>query len=111
MAVSGEPEHTPVGKGLDTGGSNDMGIISWIALGTITGVLANWVVRGRFPGGLVGTIVGGTAGAFLGGAVFSLAADRGVAGFDALSLLIAFFGAALLLTLVRKAGHAGPSPS
>ena len=57
----------------------------------------------------VGTIVGGTAGAFLGGAVFSLAADRGVAGFDALSLLIAFFGAALLLTLVRKAGHAGPS--
>lgn len=86
-----------------------MGIISWIALGTITGVLANWVVRGRFPGGLVGTVVGGTAGAFLGGAVFSLAADRGVAGFDALSLLIAFFGAALLLTLVRKAGHAGPS--
>ncbi len=43
--------------------------------------------------------------------MFSLAADRGVAGFDALSLLIAFFGAALLLTLVRKAGHAGPSPS
>lgn len=84
-----------------------MGIISWIAMGTITGVLVNWVVRGRFPGGLVGTIVGGTAGAFLGGAIFSMAADRGVAGFDALSLLIAFFGAAALLTLVRMAGHAG----
>jgi len=86
-----------------------MGIISWIALGALTGVLANWVVRGKFPGGLAGTVVGGTAGAFLGGAVFSLAADRGVAGFDALSLLIAFFGAALLLTVVRKAGYAGPS--
>jgi uncharacterized membrane protein YeaQ/YmgE (transglycosylase-associated protein family) len=85
-----------------------VGIISWIALGAITGMLANWVARGRFPGGVVGTVVGGTAGAFLGGAGFSLAADRGVVGFDALSLLIAFFGAVLLLTLVRMADHAGP---
>ena len=48
------------------------------------------------------------AGAFLGGAIFSLIADRGVSGVDAVSLLIAFAGAALLLMLARKAGHAEP---
>ena len=81
-----------------------MGIISWMVLGTLIGFLVNWLVPGRFPGGLIGTIVGGTAGAFLGGALFSLLADRGVTGFDAVSLLVAFVGAALLLTLVRVAG-------
>lgn len=85
-----------------------MGIISWVVLGTIIGLLVNWLVPGRFPGGLIGTIVGGMAGAFLGGALFSLVADRGVTGFDAVSLLVAFAGAALLLTVVRKAGYAQP---
>jgi len=52
--------------------------------------------------------VGGIAGAFLGGALFSLIADRGVTGLDPVSLLLAFVGAALLLTIVRKAGYAQP---
>jgi uncharacterized membrane protein YeaQ/YmgE (transglycosylase-associated protein family) len=85
-----------------------MGIISWIVLGTIMGFLANWLVPVKFPGGVLGPIAGGVAGAFLGGAVFSLIASRGVSGFDILSLLIAFIGAALLLTIVRKAGDAQP---
>jgi uncharacterized membrane protein YeaQ/YmgE (transglycosylase-associated protein family) len=85
-----------------------MGIVSWIVLGTIVGILANWLLPGKFPGGAVGTVAGGMAGAFLGGAIFSLAADRGVAGFDALSLMIAFVGAVLLVMIVRKAGYAQP---
>jgi uncharacterized membrane protein YeaQ/YmgE (transglycosylase-associated protein family) len=85
-----------------------MGIISWIVLGTIMGFLANWLVPGKFPGAVLGTMVGGIAGAFLGGAIFSLVANRGVAGFDLGSLLIAFVGAALLLTVLRKAGYARP---
>jgi uncharacterized membrane protein YeaQ/YmgE (transglycosylase-associated protein family) len=85
-----------------------MSIISWILLGTIMGFLANWLVQGKFPGGVLGTITGGVAGAFLGGAIFSLIANRGVSGFDIASLLIAFVGAALLLTVVRKAGYAEP---
>lgn len=83
-----------------------MGIISWIVLGTLIGFAVNRLFRGRFPGGLLGTVVGGTAGAFLGGAIFSLAADRGVSGFDPISLCIAFAGAALLLAVIRKAGYA-----
>jgi uncharacterized membrane protein YeaQ/YmgE (transglycosylase-associated protein family) len=85
-----------------------MGIISWLVLGTIVGFLVNWLAPGRFPGGVLGTVVGGTAGAFLGGAIFSLLADRGVAGFDALSLLIALAGAALLLAVARRAAYAEP---
>jgi uncharacterized membrane protein YeaQ/YmgE (transglycosylase-associated protein family) len=85
-----------------------MGIISWIVLGAIVGLLTNLALSGRFPGGVPGTILGGVAGAFLGGAVFSLIAGRGVTGFDLLSLLIAFAGAAALLTIVRAAGEADP---
>lgn len=85
-----------------------MGIVSWIVLGTTVGILANWLMRERFPGGLAGTISGGAAGAFLGGAIFSLAADRGVAGLDGISLVLALAGAAALLLVVRKADHAQP---
>jgi uncharacterized membrane protein YeaQ/YmgE (transglycosylase-associated protein family) len=89
-------------------GERQMGILTWIILGTIIGVLANWLVPGRFPGGILGTIGGGMAGAFLGGAIFSLILGRGVAGLDAVSLVIAFGGAALLLTLLRAVGAARP---
>jgi uncharacterized membrane protein YeaQ/YmgE (transglycosylase-associated protein family) len=85
-----------------------MGIVSWIVLGAIVGILANWLLPGRFPGGLAGTIAGGMAGAFLGGATFSLVADRGVAGLDGVSLLIALAGAGMLLLLVRRADQAQP---
>jgi uncharacterized membrane protein YeaQ/YmgE (transglycosylase-associated protein family) len=95
-------------SGLQSIGKDHMGIISWIVLGAILGFLANWRVPGKFPGGVLGTVAAGMAGAFLGGAVFSLIASRGVAGFDVVSLLIAFIGAALLLTIVRKAGYAQP---
>jgi uncharacterized membrane protein YeaQ/YmgE (transglycosylase-associated protein family) len=86
-------------------------IIGWIVLGAIVGLLANRLVPGRFPGGIPGTVLGGMDGAVIGGGIFSLIADRGVAGLDLVSLIIAFIGAALLLTAIRKAGHAEPRPS
>jgi uncharacterized membrane protein YeaQ/YmgE (transglycosylase-associated protein family) len=86
----------------------DMSIITWIVLGAIVGLLAHWLTPGRFPGGVPGTVIGGIAGAFLGGATFSLIANRGVSGFDGLSLLIAFAGAAVLLAILRKAGWTEP---
>jgi uncharacterized membrane protein YeaQ/YmgE (transglycosylase-associated protein family) len=85
-----------------------MSIVSWLALGTLIGLLANWTRPGRFPGGLLGTIAGGTAGAFLGGATFTLLVGRGVSGFDPVSLLIALIGAALLLAAAHKVAHSEP---
>ncbi len=87
-----------------------MSIIGWLVLGLIVGVLANWLVPGRSPGGVFGTVLGGAIGAFLGGALFALAFSRGIMGFDPGSLVIAFAGAAGLLTLIRLAGHDEPEP-
>jgi len=85
-----------------------MGIISWLLLGTIVGLVANAVVPGRLPGGIPGTIIGGVVGAFLGGAVFSLVTDRGIIGFDLRSLVVAFVGAAILLLALRQISRAEP---
>ncbi len=83
-----------------------MGLLGWIILGLIVGALTNWLAPERFPGDRLGTVLGGVAGAFLGGALFSLIADRGITGFDLTSLVIAFVGAALLVTVLRMAGRA-----
>lgn len=71
----------------------------WIAIGAIAGYLASLVAGGGF--GLVGDIVIGVVGAFIGGWVFrSLgwhAPFAGIAG----TITVAFVGAVLLLVLLR----------
>ena len=79
-----------------------MGIVSWIVLGLVVGVLGKWLMPGKDPGGLFVTIALGIAGAIVGG---FLAAQLGlgtVAGFDLRSLAIAVGGAMLLLFAHRK---------
>ncbi|MYT28001.1 MULTISPECIES: GlsB/YeaQ/YmgE family stress response membrane protein [unclassified Streptomyces] len=44
-----------------------MGIVSWLLLGLIAGVIAKVLLPGRDPGGLAGTTLTGIAGSFLGG--------------------------------------------
>ncbi len=44
-----------------------MGIISWIILGLLAGVIAKVLLPGRDPGGFIGTTFIGIAGAFIGG--------------------------------------------
>ena len=71
----------------------------WIAIGAIAGWLASLVAGGGF--GLVGDIVIGVVGAFVGGLLFrSLgwhAPFAGIAG----TITVAFVGAVLLLALLR----------
>ena len=47
-----------------------MGIVAWIVLGLIAGILAKLIMPGKDPGGMIVTIIIGIAGAFIGG--FSL---------------------------------------
>ena len=49
-----------------------MGILSWILLGLIVGLLAKWIMPGADSAGIVITILLGIAGAFLGGFLGSL---------------------------------------
>jgi len=74
-----------------------MGVISWIFMGLIAGVLAKWIMPGEDPGGIFITILIGIAGAFLGGFIGSFIGLGSVTGFNLISMVLAVGGALLLL--------------
>ena len=78
-----------------------MGILSWIILGLIVGIIAKFFMPGRDPGGIFITIILGIAGAFVGGFIGSALGLGNVSGFDIRSLLIAVGGSILLLIIYR----------
>jgi uncharacterized membrane protein YeaQ/YmgE (transglycosylase-associated protein family) len=86
-----------------------VGIIGWIVLGLLVGVIARAIVPGRTePSGCIGTTAVGILGALIGGLIAS-ALDIGRIGdfFDLGTWLIAIAGSVLLLLIVRAV--AGPS--
>ncbi len=76
-----------------------MGLISWILVGLIAGVLAKWIMPGEGPGGFLITIVLGMAGASVGGFIVSILGGSGATGFNIWSILVATLGAIVLLVL------------
>ena len=78
-----------------------MGILSWIVMGLIVGLLAKFIMPGKDPGGLIITVLIGVAGAFVGGYVGSFLGLGTVTGFNIGSILLATGGAILLLILYR----------
>jgi uncharacterized membrane protein YeaQ/YmgE (transglycosylase-associated protein family) len=78
-----------------------MGVLSWIILGLIVGVIAKLIMPGKDPGGFIITILLGIAGAFLGGYIGSALGLGTVTGFNSGSLLLALGGAILILILYR----------
>ncbi len=79
-----------------------MGILSWILLGLIVGLLAKWIMPGRDPGGIIVTMLLGIAGALVGGAIASLIGLGTVTGINIGSIIIAVLGAILILALYRR---------
>jgi uncharacterized membrane protein YeaQ/YmgE (transglycosylase-associated protein family) len=76
-----------------------VGIVAWILLGLLAGVLAKALLPGRQPGGLIVTTLIGVAGALVAGA---LARALGLGDpidefFDLSTWVAAIAGAALLL--------------
>ncbi len=78
-----------------------MGIIAWIVVGLIAGVLAKLIMPGDDPGGFIMTILLGIVGAFVGGFVVNLFGGAGVSGFNIWSILVATLGAIILLAIYR----------
>jgi len=78
-----------------------MGILSWIVMGLIVGILAKVIMPGKDPGGFIITILLGIGGAFVGGFVGSFLGLGAVTGFNVGSFLLATGGAVLLLILYR----------
>jgi uncharacterized membrane protein YeaQ/YmgE (transglycosylase-associated protein family) len=83
-----------------------MGLISWVVVGAIAGVLARRIVQGTDPGRSIVTIIVGMAGASLGGFLVGVIGGSGTTSFDVWSLLVAALGAIALLyvygLLVRR---------
>ena len=78
-----------------------MGILSWIVMGLIVGMLAKFIMPGKDPGGIIVTVLIGIAGSFVGGFIGSFLGFGPVTGFNVGSLLLAIGGAILLLILYR----------
>jgi uncharacterized membrane protein YeaQ/YmgE (transglycosylase-associated protein family) len=78
-----------------------MGIIAWIVVGLIAGVLAKLIMPGDDPGGFIVTILLGIVGAFVGGFVVQLLGGTGMTGFSIWSILVATLGAIILLAIYR----------
>jgi len=76
-----------------------MGLISWIVIGLIAGLLARWIMPGSEPGGLIVTTILGMAGASIGGFLVGLLGGSGATGFNVWSIVVATFGAVVLLFL------------
>ena len=78
-----------------------MGLISWLIIGLIAGVLAKLVMPGEDPGGFLATIFIGMLGAFVGGLIVGVFGGTGVTGINIWSILVAALGALVLLALFR----------
>ncbi|NDZ81967.1 GlsB/YeaQ/YmgE family stress response membrane protein [Streptomyces sp. SID10853] len=80
-----------------------MGIISWIILGLLAGTIAKILLPGRDPGGIVGTILIGIVGAFVGGWGASHFFNHPVAKhfYDGATWISAIAGALVLLIIYR----------
>ncbi len=74
-------------------------ILIWIIVGLVAGVLASMVVGSGF--GLVGDIVIGIVGAFVGGLLFRSAGWHAPFGGLAGTIFVAFIGAVILLLILR----------
>jgi uncharacterized membrane protein YeaQ/YmgE (transglycosylase-associated protein family) len=79
----------------------EIGIIAWIVVGLIAGILGKLIMPGRDPGGFLLTIVIGMVGALVGGLVVQLLGGTGVTGFNVWSILVATLGAVILLAIYR----------
>lgn len=82
-----------------------MGILAWILVGLIGGVIAKLVVPGDDPGGsgllgIVVTILLGIAGALLGGFLaVAMGISDGVNNFDLGTILLSIVGAVIILVV------------
>jgi len=77
-----------------------MGLLSWIIVGGLAGLLAQSLMGDGSSGCLL-TVLLGVVGAFIGGFVMSLFGFGGVNGLSIWSIVVATVGAVVLLTIAR----------
>lgn len=78
-----------------------MGLIAWIVLGGIAGLIAKALMPGKDPGGCIITVIIGVVGALLGGFLATALGFGGLSGLDWRSLVIAVIGSFVLLAILK----------
>jgi len=78
-----------------------MNILAWIVLGGLAGWIASMFAGNNAEQGIIGNIIVGILGAFIGGFLFNVLGGEGVTGFNLWSLIVSVIGATLLLFIVR----------
>src|ERR687894_103205 len=112
MQIQGRHSRLPVNdpKNATTNGRKGVGLISWILVGAIAGMLARRMVPGPDPGRFVVTVLLGMAGASVGGFIVGVLGGSGTTGFNVWSVVVATLGAVLLLCaygLIAREPHGG----
>jgi uncharacterized membrane protein YeaQ/YmgE (transglycosylase-associated protein family) len=77
-----------------------MTLLTWLIVGLVAGVLASMVMGGTGYG-IIGDIIVGIVGAFLGGWIFSALGVASPLGGLAGTILVAFIGAVVLLFIIH----------
>ena len=82
-----------------------MGIIGWLLLGLVAGALARLLVPGRDPMGILGTILLGVVGSFIGGFLWYLIEFHRIPHkFHTSGIIGSIIGAVVLLLILRLTG-------
>lgn len=80
-----------------------MDILAWIVLGLIAGAIAKAIYPGHQSGGILGTLILGIVGAFVGGSLYSLLTTGTLAltgaGLSIGGIILAVIGAIIALFL------------
>lgn len=77
-----------------------MGILAWVVIGLLAGLIARWIVKDD-RSGCVYTLAIGVLGALIGGALTQAAGTKGINEFDLRAVLVAALGATLLLLVLQ----------
>jgi len=80
-----------------------MGILGWIILGLVAGAIAKALHKGDEPGGLLGALGVGVAGAIVGGLIASAVGIGGIGSFFSIGTWLIAIGGALLLLAAYNA--------
>lgn len=84
-----------------------MNILAWIVLGLIAGALAKAIYPGQQSGGILGTMLLGIVGAFVGGTLYSFLTTGSLAltsaGLSLGGILVAVVGAIIALFIYYAA--------
>jgi uncharacterized membrane protein YeaQ/YmgE (transglycosylase-associated protein family) len=89
-----------------------MGIIIFLIVGLLAGLLARAIVPGKDSMGILATLLLGIIGSFVGGAIWSLFTDDKLLDFHAGGLILSVVGAVVALLIYNRfaGGRARSTP-